>query len=699
MYLINTTTLELKFFIDAENCPPYAILSHRWTDDEINYKDFVKGRRKDSLGYKKIEKFCEIVRNDKSYHFRMIKIGKRTKDKDEEENLARQALEWAWVDTCCIDKRSSAELQEAINSMYSYYQEAAICYAYLADLNSATTDEQQWTADFEKSEWFTRGWTLQELIAPRKIRFFSGNWTPMGYIGKPKEPGNNLITNVTRASGIDKGYLLNTASRSLRMGGVSIALKMSWASSRTTTRAEDMTYCLLGLFNVNMPLLYGEGAEKAFLRLQEEIMKRNDDYSLFMWSWSGRERDYHQGLSPYQRRLLANVEHPMSRTIGRGLLAPSPSWFLHSHVYKYRTPERAIAHPRTLTHRGMRIVLPLLYWVDDIYFAILDDIESLNTHTPIIILKRLARDSPVFHRIFCKLDLQAPSPALGGSFEEERSTALDRPSYRGVRSNEQSPYRWENEAVYIRQQEDFVWSKHISLLFLPEGTYGEGYTLETVTSYKNDSTKIITNSSPHPSGFDLGRVYKIQTQPDSWKCAVLLISHDGELRDEHRRSLHYRRSTWASKEEKEKVKEENLVIEIRRVSALFIGFNASLANDLESQTGSVMDPHPTDWEKSSHNPALLSPLTHPRLRRFGSRICVPSVINPAWCHHVELSITGIENVGLDDYDRPINGQKYTLDLKLSYCSRASCADGGFGTGCPVVQPSGYTVKGERTSSS
>ena len=188
--------------------------------------------------------------------------------------------EWAWIDTCCIDKRSSSELSEAINSMYRWYSEAQVCYAYLEDLfqelhlEASVTDGRERKREkgghrtFRQSRWFTRGWTLQELLAPQSVIFYDQNWTEIG-------SKSSLLNQVSQASGIAIGFLESPHT-------ASIAQKMSWASRRQTTRTEDTAYCLLGLFGVNMPLLYGEGS-KAFRRLQEEIIKSSTDQSIFAW--------------------------------------------------------------------------------------------------------------------------------------------------------------------------------------------------------------------------------------------------------------------------------------------------------------------------------------------------------------------------------------------------------------------------------
>jgi hypothetical protein len=244
MRLIHGETLKLVEFND-NNIPPYAILSHTWGLEEVTFQDMSmdlpnEARQSLSSGvkgasYKKIEYCC----------------AQATKD----------GLEYSWVDTCGIDKSSSSELSEAINSMFRWYSNAAVCYAYLSDVHLITEE-------ISPSRWFTRGWTLQELIAPRNVKFFTSNWELIG----TKESLSSSIASIT---GIDVETLLDPSS----LSSASVARKLSWAAERQTTRTEDVAYCLMGIFDVNMPLLYGEG-EKAFIRLQEEIIKENDDQSL-----------------------------------------------------------------------------------------------------------------------------------------------------------------------------------------------------------------------------------------------------------------------------------------------------------------------------------------------------------------------------------------------------------------------------------
>ncbi|CZR65466.1 uncharacterized protein PAC_15366 [Phialocephala subalpina] len=294
MRLLNTSILMLQEFI-GEDIPQYAILSHRWEEEEVTFQDFqeVQNSKGDAKkGWSKIE-------------------GCRAQG-------AKDGYQWVWIDSCCIDKSSSAELTEAINSMFNWYRKAQVCYTYLSDVPSTTDWEEKHRQDsnFRRSKWFTRGWTLQELLAPEDLKFFTDDWVTIG----TKDSLQPLLSEITGIFDFKK------------FGQASIAQKMSWASKRETTRIEDRAYSLMGLFGVNMPPLYGEG-EKAFLRLQLEIMRSSDDESLFAWKDS-------QGSNG-------------------GLLARSPTAFQHSGNvfrldYDYDTPAYS------MTNKGLRIEARLL---------------------------------------------------------------------------------------------------------------------------------------------------------------------------------------------------------------------------------------------------------------------------------------------------------------------------------------------------
>ncbi|KAL6703150.1 hypothetical protein ACN47E_010143 [Coniothyrium glycines] len=252
MRLLNTQTLELRLFIDA--VPEYAILSHRWEAEEVIFEDMLANTAhlptsqvRHKQGFSKVARFCALA--------------------------AKDGFDWVWVDSCCIDKSSSAELQEAINSMFRWYQDAQICYAYLADVCGETGDAQE-TA-FRQSLWFTRGWTLQELIAPHSVEFYAKDWSPIG----SKSSRYKVVSELT---GIKQIALCRPWTEV--QDDFVAAEKMSWASHRQVSRAEDATYCLLGLFDINMPMLYGEGSVKAFHRLQQAIYARDADSTLFLFT-------------------------------------------------------------------------------------------------------------------------------------------------------------------------------------------------------------------------------------------------------------------------------------------------------------------------------------------------------------------------------------------------------------------------------
>ena len=189
------------------------------------------------------------------------------------ETVRLNGYRYIWIDSCCIDKSSSSELSEAINSMYAWYRDTDICFVYLADVpDSPFSALSAPGSPFRTSRWFTRGWTLQELIAPRRIVFLSQAWSAFGTKVTLKKPLEEI-------TGISGEVLLCEVA----LDQISVARRMSWAAARETTRIEDRAYCLFGIFDVNLPTLYGE-SDRAFQRLQEEILKRIPDQSFFAWS-------------------------------------------------------------------------------------------------------------------------------------------------------------------------------------------------------------------------------------------------------------------------------------------------------------------------------------------------------------------------------------------------------------------------------
>ena len=226
----------------VSNIPPYAILSHTWAEDheEVSFRDLTIEPRKAKSGYKKL-RFCA-------------------------ERAAQDNLQHFWVDTCCIDKSNNTELSEAINSMFRWYRDAMKCYVYLSDVSISTHDQlnpalETWEPAFRKSRWFTRGWTLQELLAPSSVEFFCSNKVRLG----DKESLEKLLHEITG--------IACTAFQGTPLSEFSIDERMSWAETRQTKREEDRAYSLLGIFGIHIPLIYGEGGASAFRRLYEEIDK------------------------------------------------------------------------------------------------------------------------------------------------------------------------------------------------------------------------------------------------------------------------------------------------------------------------------------------------------------------------------------------------------------------------------------------
>ena len=348
MWLINTTSLELESFT-ASDVPQYAILSHTWGDEEVSFQeinDMEKARMKS--GFSKIKKTCQLARDS--------------------------GIKYAWVDTCCIDKSSSAELSESINSMYNWYRQSRICYAYISDwppevdwanlrplddddaeIEDSTSDKSS-AVRLEKSNqaerldnspestcsssdsnnsmpllrWFTRSWTLQELIAPTTMEFYDQIWNLKGLKSDPV-----VIENLSRITGVPP-YILEDGSDG-RLREICLGQRMSWAAHREASRVEDTAYCLLGIFQVNMPMIYGEG-DRAFLRLQEEIIKFSTDLSMFAW------RQHHQDEREY-----------------RGILSCHPREFTGLRDCRLLKSQFSQVEEVAMTNKGLRIHTSLFY--------------------------------------------------------------------------------------------------------------------------------------------------------------------------------------------------------------------------------------------------------------------------------------------------------------------------------------------------
>jgi hypothetical protein len=314
MRLLHCQTLDIQAFF-GKDTPVYAILSHTWGNEEVLFEEWGSERCKHKAGYEKIVKTCELARQD--------------------------GYEYAWIDTCCIDKRSSSELSEAINSMFRWYAEAAVCYVLLEDVRAE---------EMPQAKWFTRGWTLQELIAPREVEFFDYEWQPVG-------TRSSLIKELSRITGIDEEALQGHTSTDF-IREASIAKRMSWAAGRETTRKEDEAYCLLGLLGVQIPLQYGE-REQAFQRLQEEIMRVSTDQSIF--AWAANEQQQQQQQQQEQHRHQGQLFH---------LLADSPRKFRQSaNTQTIQDEEQSFQ----LTNRELLIRVPVyqVAHMRNMYIAVL----------------------------------------------------------------------------------------------------------------------------------------------------------------------------------------------------------------------------------------------------------------------------------------------------------------------------------------
>ena len=257
----------------------YAILSHRWSSEgEVTFQMVMEnGLDGDSPGYAKLRKFC----------------------------VTAEALgcKLAWADTCCIDKTSSAELDEAIRSMFKWYRNSAVCIVLLVKATAGQTS-------IRDDPWFTRGWTLQELLAPPKIKFYSADWVPLSTFSNDKK-NTDIMHIISEITGIDRRNL-----RYFSPGLLNVREKMLWASTRKTTRVEDVAYSLLGIFDISMPIAYGEG-KRAFRRLMEVIVNECREWQIF--AWAGPHSPYATSFpeSPSGYRALTDATAALMLSSGR----------------------------------------------------------------------------------------------------------------------------------------------------------------------------------------------------------------------------------------------------------------------------------------------------------------------------------------------------------------------------------------------
>ena len=408
MRLINTRTLKLEQYF-GENIPPYAILSHTWgvhEGDEVTYQDWQNLQLASRIkGYTKILYACRQAQDKR--------------------------LDYLWVDTNCIDKTSSAELTEAINSMFQWYRDAEVCFAYMADVfHRANDTDADIRKEFLQSRWFTRGWTLQELLAPRQMEFFFNDWSKLG-------SRHVLGELISQATGIEEHFLNGTS-----LENATIATRMSWLSRRQTTRVEDMAYCMLGIFDINMPLLYGEGM-KAFIRLQEEIIKVSNDHTLFCWNWR---------------------EEFVPKNWG-SMIAPHPATFQSTDHLELQESSRDPVSSYQMTNVGLRISLRKISTAS-YYFAALNVLDQEHGLEVCIPLCRVSTESNIYARL--------PYPASPIPLDFNPSEPL--------------------EEIYVRQKNTGV--------YYPHKARDPHNVLITFPNPSNNQTTFLTNP---PGLFNVGK--------------------------------------------------------------------------------------------------------------------------------------------------------------------------------------------------
>ncbi|KAL9116239.1 MAG: hypothetical protein Q9227_000610 [Pyrenula ochraceoflavens] len=471
MRLLNTATKRLEQYFDP-NVPPYAILSHRWQGREITIEDMNAAYTCQDIRFAKINAFCN--------------------------EAAALGVRWAWVDTCCIDRSNSSALSEAINSMFAWYSNAVLCLAFLSDVESDT-------ASLRKSEWFERGWTLQELIASRRIAFYNSQWKHIG----TKESLREALADIT---GIDEGILAGDDPTER-----SIAQRMAWAARRKTTRIEDRAYSLLGLFDISLPMIYGEG-NKAFLRLQEEILRRSDDHSIFAWR--------HIDLEDTQ-----SLENPSTPC---GLLASSPAAFADCENV-IQTPAVPGSHGYAMTNRGLSIHLPTIPYSMRTYLALLDCTEDTvptgrlgillerfsvrwygrvrrdQRDREIINSKRLDGSKCIMRRILVKQRIADKSTDIGYGFWLR---GLDRVGFQMDKSGSAQIFSRDPESPY---------SQDLPFVRIPDGLYGTaGVGFIPLQSRINPQC----------------RVYCIKVGFDDVFCPACLLGNAQYLRGQPKASTH-----------------------------------------------------------------------------------------------------------------------------------------------------------------
>ena len=462
MRLLNTSNLKLYEFYDAEILD-YAILSHTWTKREVSLQMLGDPKSKVLPGYSKIKRCCELALSE--------------------------GWKYAWIDTCCIDKTSSADLSEAINAMYGWYEKSQVCYVYLADVTATTFDEV-----FRFSRWFFRGWTLQELLAPRTVVFYGRNWEELGTKW-------SLRDEISRATGITYHQMIDHKR-------VNVATKMSWAALRETTRIEDTAYSLLGLFDINMPLLYGEGS-KAFMRLQHEILQaQENDESIFAWTDAKR---YHCGL-----------------------LAPSPAAFaLSGNILSVKNPNSQ-NKPLLVTKR----LLTMEGFDSKSGYQLHDSIHYTKRPSPHIILNCVQQgtDSNFVGIELTERDLDYFEMSSSGALER-RSSFLDY----FVRASPGKLLQCRSFRGFVGTDDPdlFYSTMKISLDHIPVVPSGQQQQFTTILPSLTDAGFTPSEKYPGNGAFiQLPSVFPLNIRPEGWKiildlsrlsiAAIMFRSENGE---------------------------------------------------------------------------------------------------------------------------------------------------------------------------
>jgi len=415
MRLLHTSELKLYELFGA-NIPPYAILSHTWSDFEISFQELQSGEGRSKAGYHKIRRCCQLAASD--------------------------GFQYAWVDTCCIDKTSSAELSEAINSMYHWYRNSEVCYVYLADVSSKSNGDAIESV-MRNSRWFSRGWTLQELIAPPSVIFFDREWVELG----TKKDLETLLSTITKIH-------VEVLRDATKLEEFSVAQKMSWASRRETKRVEDIAYCLLGIFGVHMPMLYGEG-DHAFIRLQEEIMRNSADDSIFAWT-----SDSYSSDKPTP-----------------GLLALTPAYFTKSGDI-VQSKGLAVT-PFSLTNKGVHLCLPMMA-LSTRYLAILNCHKFGNeTKNLGIYVERLSENDDVFKKVWCEnlgmLDkLSVPQLEQENIFVKQKRVMPGFPIYSSYNVSVKTLLQ---NRIVLRDSVPFGWVLEDGVMKPPDSIYGTEFSV------------------------------------------------------------------------------------------------------------------------------------------------------------------------------------------------------------------------------